>query len=84
MWRAVESRLHTPRRIFVTGDEKKEDGHEVEVMLYGEVEYGFREGAGRAAVDWSARAILVRDAEVAANEGWRMRFYQVYLVSLSS
>lgn len=58
-------------------------------MLYGTVEYGFTEGGGEGK-DWAARAVLVKDndgsseGDGAGLGGWRMRFYQVYLVSFVS
>lgn len=49
-------------------------------MLYGTVEYGFKEG-GSDGKDWAARALLVKDGASDGLGGWRMKFYQVYLVS---
>ena len=48
-------------------------------MLYGTVEYGLKDG-GSDGKDWAGRALLVKRGEEDSN-GWRMRFYQVYLVS---
>ena len=44
-------------------------------MLYGTVSYEFKEG-GSASKDWAGRAEMVKEAG-----GWKMRVYQVYLVS---
>lgn len=52
-------------------------------MLYGKVEYGFKEG-GSDGKDWAARALLVNSGskdELDGLGGWKMKFYQVYLVS---
>ena len=51
-------------------------------MLYGTVEYGLKEG-GSDGKDWAARALLVNsgsEGEVGGLGGWRLKFYQVYLV----
>lgn len=58
-------------------------------MLYGTVEYGFKEG-GVDGKDWAARVLLVNngsDNEVGGASGlggWKMKLYQVYLVSWRS
>lgn len=52
-------------------------------MIYGTVEYGFKEGGGEGK-DWAARALLVSNGSKGASGdlgGWKMKFYQVYLVS---
>ncbi|KAL1839130.1 hypothetical protein VTK73DRAFT_4124 [Phialemonium thermophilum] len=69
MWSAVSSRQHTVFKVFPFGSSARE------FMLYGTVEFGFRNGQ-QGAVDWAARAEM-------SQEGgrWRMSFYQVYLVS---
>lgn len=45
-------------------------------MLYGTVTYELKEGGGSASKDWAGRAELVD-----GGKGWKLRFYQVYLVS---
>lgn len=69
MWEKVQSRLHTPIKIFPFGS------HSTEVMLYGTVAYTLKDGK-KAEVEWAARANLVKE-----NERWKLSFYQVYLVS---
>jgi hypothetical protein len=70
MWEKVSSRSHNPIKIFPFGS------YSDEVMLYGTVKYGLKDG-GEKEVDWAARAKLVNeDGKI------RMSFYQVYLVSL--
>jgi hypothetical protein len=70
MWEKVSSRLHRPLQIFPYGPNADE------VMLHGTVQYTFKAG-GEAGLEWAARAKLVKvDGRV------RMRFYQVYLVSI--
>jgi hypothetical protein len=71
MWEKVESRTHTPTKIFPFGAAADE------VMLYGTVAYVMKEGQRKVDVDWAARAQLVEDAGGVV----RMSFYQVYLVS---
>lgn len=70
MWEKVSSRRHNPVKIFPFGAGADE------VMLYGTVEYGLKDGK-QASVEWAARAHLVKE------EGGvvKMDFYQVYLVS---
>lgn len=78
MWSAVSSRSHRPTKIFPFAPISES---EAEVMLYGTVEYGFKEG-GSDGKDWAARALLVKDGsggELGGLGGWRMRFYQVYM-----
>jgi hypothetical protein len=74
MWTAVSQRKHTIRKVFPFGA----DGREV--MLYGDVEYELRSG-DKATVEWAGRAELEKSAH---NGKYRMRFYQVYLVSWPS
>lgn len=69
MWTKVSSRQHRPLKIFPFGPNSDE------VMLFGTVEYGMKDG-GSAAKDWGARAHLVKDGDDV-----KMDFYQVYLVS---
>lgn len=71
MWEKVNRRKHAALKVFPFGPSSNE------VMLYGTVEYGLKDGR-EAAVDWAARARLVKqDGAV------MMNFYQVYLVSSS-
>lgn len=47
-----------------------------EVMLYGIVEYEYKNGqVGK--VPWASRAVLVKN-----QVSWKMSFYQVYLVRI--
>lgn len=80
MWSAVSSRSHHPIKIFPFAPVAES---ETEVMLYGTVEYGLKEG-GSDGKNWAARALLVNsgsEGEVGGLAGWRLKFYQVYLVS---
>jgi hypothetical protein len=72
MWAAVQSRQHTIYKIFPFGD------NATEFMLYGSVIYVLKDGK-KADVSWGARAQMVK----VGNE-WKMGYYQVYLVSISS
>lgn len=70
MWSAVAGRYHTPIKVFPFGVNSEE------FMLYGTVEYTFKdEGKGRASKDWAARAKLTK-----VGGEWRLAEYQVYLV----
>lgn len=77
MWSAVSSRSHHPTKVFPFAPISES---EAEVMLYGTVEYGFKAGGGDSK-DWAARAVLVKDGSEGERGGWKMRLYQVYLVS---
>ena len=73
MWTAVKARSHNPIKVFPFG---AEDGEEV--MLYGTVEYVFKdESKGQASKDWAARARLRKGG----SGEWKLGEYQVYLVS---
>lgn len=47
-------------------------------MIYGTVDYILKDGK-KASVEWAARAQMVQNESSA---GWKMEFYQVYLVSV--
>lgn len=72
MWEKVNRRKHTALKVFPFGSKSNE------VMLYGTVDYGLKDGR-EATVDWAARAHLVKH-----NGAVMMDFYQVYLVSRSN
>lgn len=67
MWEKVATRKHKPIKVFPFGPNADE------VMLYGTVDYGKKDGTS-ATVDWSARAHLLKD-----DSEMKMDFYQVYL-----
>ncbi len=69
MWEAVTSRKHTVYKVFPYGEKADE------LMLYGRVQYGFKDGR-EVGVDWGARAEMVKDGGK-----WKFQYYQVYLVS---
>lgn len=71
MWAKVSSRKHTPMKIFPFGP------HATEVMIYGSVVYTLKDGR-KADVAWAARAEMAKQGPA---ERWRMKFYQIYLVS---
>jgi hypothetical protein len=73
MWTHVSSRSHNPIKIFPFGS------YSDEVMLYGTVKYGLKDG-GEREVEWAARAKLVKEGEE-GEEKVKLSFYQVYLVS---
>lgn len=71
MWAAVKSRSHNPIKVFPFGANSKE------LMLYGTVEYVFKdESKEKATKDWAGRAKLRKDGD----HGWKLEEYQVYLV----
>lgn len=70
MWEHVASRKHKPLKVFPFGPNANE------VMLYGTVGYGLKNGKS-SEIDWAARAHLVEDGG-----SMKMDFYQVYLVRL--
>ncbi|KIW99714.1 uncharacterized protein Z518_11127 [Rhinocladiella mackenziei CBS 650.93] len=65
----VKTRKHTLVKIFPFGKDSNE------VMLYGSVDYGLKNGKD-VTVEWAGRAVLVE-----YQGDLRMSFYQVYLVS---
>ena len=69
MWDPVTSRKHTVYKVFPFGEKADE------LMLYGRVQYGFKDGR-EVGVDWGARAEMVKESS-----GWKFKYYQVYLVS---
>ena len=69
MWATVTSRHHKISKIFPFGP------NATELMLYGTVEYELKDGR-RANVPWGARAVMAKEGDA-----WKMKFYQVYLVS---
>ena len=70
MWSVVASRKHTIYKVFPYSNTSSE------FMLYGSVALGLRNGTN-IDVDWAARADVVKSAD----GKWRMKFYQVYMVS---
>ena len=72
MWTAVKSRSHNPIKVYPFGANSEE------LMLYGIVEYVFKdEGKGKASKEWAGRAKLRKvDGE------WKLEEYQVYLVGV--
>jgi hypothetical protein len=70
MWSVVVSRKHTIYKVFPFSS------NATEFMLYGSVALGLRNGAN-VDVDWAARANIAKSED----GKWRMKFYQVYMVS---
>jgi len=67
MWEHVASRKHKPLKVFPYGPNSDE------VMLYGTVVYGLKNG-NTSGLDWAARAHFVEEGG-----SIKMDFYQVYL-----
>ena len=72
MWEHIASRSHKPLKIFPFGPNADE------VMLYGTVSYGLKNGKNNE-ITWAARAHLVK-----AGGDLKMDLYQVYLVCSAS
>lgn len=72
MWAAVAARKHSIPKIFPFGSNTNE------FMLYGNVALSLKNGA-ESELEWAGRAQLVKSE---ADGKWRMKFYQIYLVSL--
>lgn len=72
-WEKVATRKHVVQGVYL--GEKGEH----EVMLYGYVDYGFKDGSEKKGVEWAARMELTPDAQ---DQGkLKLHFYQVYIVS---
>lgn len=72
MWDAVASRKHTLQKVYPFGSGSDE------IMLHGSVALELKNG-GSADIEWAGRAEL----EKSADGKYRLKFYQVYLVSLN-
>lgn len=71
LWTHVASRKHSPEKVFFAGEN--------ELMLYGTVKYVLKADLGKEVeVPWAGRVVFEED------DGNKMKFYQVYLVSLLS
>lgn len=76
-WEKVETRRHVCKGIFVDGKHSPLGIGEVpQVMCYGTVDYGFKDGTSKDGVEWAARMHLVKDEK----DELRLKFYQVYIV----
>ncbi|KAB8296844.1 hypothetical protein EYC80_002255 [Monilinia laxa] len=69
IWEKVASRLHKAHKIFPFGQDSNE------VMLFGTVAYGLRDGR-KVDVEWAGHAVLIQEGGK-----WKLGFYQVYLDS---
>ncbi len=73
-WKGVQTREHKISDVITRGELRDEDS-KGELMLYGTVDYGLENGTSGHA-EWAGRMELVKvDAQ------WKMRFYQVWVVS---
>ncbi|KAL4881323.1 hypothetical protein BJY04DRAFT_218492 [Aspergillus karnatakaensis] len=67
LWTHVQSRKHTPERVYFGGEN--------ELMLYGKVRYVLRsQPEGEVEVPWAGRVVFDE-----SEGGLKMGFYQVYL-----
>lgn len=63
----MSTRKHSIEKIFPFSADSNE------IMLYGNVEYGLKNGK-EVVVEWAGRAVLVEEGG-----SWKMSFYQVYM-----
>lgn len=70
-WEKVSSRRHVCKGIFPSLTRPS-----TELMTYGTVDYGFKDGSVKEGIEWAARLVL---AYVQGQP--RIAFYQVYMVS---
>lgn len=73
-WEKVKTRRHVVLGKFPADESKGEQ----QVMLYGTVDYVFKDGMEKKGTEWAARMVLTK-AE--GESSLRLQFYQVYLVS---
>jgi len=73
-WEKVETRKHTVFGVFVRPDTASSE----ELMLYGTVDYDFKDGTQKEGVEWAGRMQLMKKS----NGAYRLKFYQVYIVSM--
>jgi len=67
LWTTVQSRLHTPIKVFPFG------ANSTELMIYGTVVWGLKDGR-KAEIDWAGRVNMTKE-----DGEWKLSFYQVYL-----
>ncbi|KII96180.1 hypothetical protein PLICRDRAFT_694220 [Plicaturopsis crispa FD-325 SS-3] len=67
-WEHVERRRHVIQGVFA--------GSEGEVMLYGTVDYGMKDGTQVEGVQWAGRMVLSP-----TDRGPKISFYQVYITA---
>lgn len=73
-WEKVATRKHVVGGIFLSPSKPDE-----ELMLYGTVDYGMKDGTSKLGVEWAARMLLSKN-----DDGrYKVKWYQVYIVSES-
>jgi len=70
-WEKVATRKHVCQGIFVSPTNPDE------VMTYGTVDYGFKDGTHKSGIEFAARLLLDQSGAEP-----KIKFYQVYIVSL--
>lgn len=73
-WEKVATRKHICKGTFFNGAKPDK-----EIMLYGTVDYGFKDGTQKSGVQWAARMLLTHS--IMDKEPPKIAFYQVYIVS---
>lgn len=69
-WEKVATRHHVCKGIFANPDNANE------VMTYGYVDYGFKDGSEKKGIEFATRLVMDLSGETP-----KIRFYQVYIVS---
>ena len=71
MWSAVATRLHRPMGVFPF------DQHANEIMIYGNLDMGLKNGKKVDKIEWSARMVFAKESQPV-----KMEFYQVGSLNL--
>jgi hypothetical protein len=77
-WKDVATRKHTVKGTFIDAKSSPMTINAVpQVMLYGTVDYGMKDGTSKDGIEWAARMHLVKTEK----GDLKLKFYQVYIVS---
>ena len=70
-WEKVSSRTHICKGIYRSPSDPQRD-----IMTYGTLDYGFKDGSTQQGIEWAGRLLLGR-----INGQPKIAFYQVYIVN---
>lgn len=70
-WEKVATRKHTCKGIFPSPSNPDE------LMVYGVLDYGFKDGSKKEGIEWAGRLVLDQ-----SGASPKIKFYQVYMVSI--
>lgn len=73
-WEKVETRKHVYKGVFPSAEKPEE-----EIMLYGTVDYGMKDGSVKNGVEWAALMNLTK-----VEGEYKLKKYQVWIVSVMS